>query len=60
MVVIEVIQVTKINQSKAFIPKRVRQLLGIDSGDYILWAVNEKGDIIVKKNRASLDEYNFL
>jgi len=51
---IEIIQVSKLSQSKVYVPKRVRSRLNIKDGDRIMWIINERGELIVRNSKESL------
>lgn len=48
---IEIIQVTKLSQSKVYVPKRVRSRLNIKDGDRIMWIINERGELVVRNSK---------
>ena len=54
MGITEVIQTTKLSQSKTYVPKRVRERLKIVDGDRIMWVINEHGELVVKNSKEPL------
>lgn len=59
MGIIEIINTTKLNQGKAYVPKRVRQILGLKNEDYIVWSVDNNGNIIVTNSKTRNGIYDF-
>ena len=47
MVIIEIISTTKLNQGKAYVPKRIRDTLHIKDDDHIVWSIDNNGYVIV-------------
>lgn len=44
------VQITKVyGDGKTTIPLEIRQRLGISDGDRVLWYINEKGEVCIKK-----------
>ncbi|RLJ06247.1 MAG: AbrB/MazE/SpoVT family DNA-binding domain-containing protein [Candidatus Aenigmatarchaeota archaeon] len=44
------IDVAKVSRNKmVFLPKEVREILNIDSGSYVGFYQNSKGDVVIKK-----------
>ena len=49
MPVIKLLKISAVREGRVYIPKQVRQILGLELNDTILWYVNERGEVCVKK-----------
>lgn len=46
----EIIHTSTFSQNKLYVPKRVREILGLNDQEKIIWGLTRKGEIIVKKS----------
>lgn len=55
MPIIEIINTTKLNQGKAYVPKRVRDILKIEDGEHLAWCVDNNGQIVITNSKIDLN-----
>ena len=46
---VQEVQVTKVYQGRTCIPKPIREMLNISDGDRVLWYINDRGEVCLKK-----------
>jgi AbrB family looped-hinge helix DNA binding protein len=48
--IMEVIGLVRISQNRVWLPKRVREKLGVQDGDFVYFYVNDREEVVIKKS----------
>lgn len=46
----EVVGLVRISQNRVWLPKRVREKLGVQDGDFVYFYVNDREEVVIKKS----------